>query len=122
LRGVASSFARNSWALADQGLISLSNFATLILLARGLSRSDFGAFVLAYTALILLNGIQSALITQPHNVLGQAHLGTGYRRYTTSTAAFQVAFALTAAALVVAAAGIVAQADSDAAVILLATA
>ena len=121
LRGVASSFARNSWALADQGLISASNFATLILLARGLSPSDFGAFVLAYTGLVLLNGIQSALITQPHNVLGQAHLGAGYPPYTTSTAAFQGAFALTGAALVVVAAGIVAQADSDAAVILLAT-
>jgi len=85
--------SQNGWALGDQALISATNFATTILLARELTPRPFGAFVLAYTSLLLLNGLQSALVTQPHNVLGQARRGGDYRVYTSSTGAAQVAFA-----------------------------
>ena len=80
------------WGLADQTLISIANFGTMLILARALGSSEFGAFVLAYTALLFLNGIQTALVTQPHNVLGQNRKEGDYVRYTSSTALVQVVF------------------------------
>ncbi len=81
----------NVWALADQVLISGTNFVTMILLARGLnSAAAFGAFVLVHSILLFSNSIQSALVTQPHNVLGVSRYGTDYVRYTSSTAVNQL--------------------------------
>jgi O-antigen/teichoic acid export membrane protein len=98
---------RISWALADQVVISGSTFAAAVVLARTESATSFGAYVLAVTTLLILAGLQSALITQPHNVLGVARDGADYARYTTATALSQVVFvgvttlgALLAAALV----------------------
>ena len=58
------------WAVADQLLISATNFATMVLLAGGLSQEDFGSFTLLYLVLLFANNLQSGLITQPHNILG----------------------------------------------------
>lgn len=84
---------RNRWALCDQVLISGANFVTMILVARGLTKSAFGEFSLVYAGLLFANLLQSALVTQPHNVLG-ASLWIGdrnaYRRYTASSAAGQL--------------------------------
>jgi O-antigen/teichoic acid export membrane protein len=87
------------WGLVDQTLISVTNFATLLILARTLGSSEFGSFVLAYTALLFLNGIQTALVTQPHNVLGQNRESDDYIRYTSSTALGQIALAAILSAL-----------------------
>jgi len=78
------------WGLLDQTLISVTNFATMLVLARALGSSEYGAFVLAYTALLFLNGVQTALVTQPHNVLGQNRERDDYIRYTSSTALGQI--------------------------------
>lgn len=85
--------SRNRWALFDQPLISGSNFITMVLVARGLSKSAFGEFSLVYAGLLFANLLQSALVTQPHNVLGASLWITdrnSYRRYTTSSAAGQL--------------------------------
>ncbi|MCA9156786.1 MAG: polysaccharide biosynthesis C-terminal domain-containing protein [Planctomycetales bacterium] len=82
----------NVWALADQVLISGTNFVSMILLARGLdSASTFGTFVLVHSILLFSNSIQSALVTQPHNVLGVSRQGADYVRYTSSSAVSQLA-------------------------------
>jgi len=75
----------NAYGLADQALISATNFITLLVMARALSASAFGAFVLVYTALIFVNSVQAALVGQPHNVLGSAKNGVEYTRFTTAT-------------------------------------
>lgn len=81
----------NVWALADQVLISGTNFVSMILLARGLdSASAFGTFVLVHSILLFSNSIQSALVTQPHNVLGVSRRGVDYVRYTSSSAVNQL--------------------------------
>ena len=84
----------NVFGLADQGLISATNFVTLLVLGRALTASAFGAFALAYTVLIFVNLLQSALVTQPHNVLGAAREGLMYRRFTVATIAAAVLFML----------------------------
>jgi len=81
---------RGFWGLCDQALISASNFMTTVVLARNLDRTDFGAFALVYAAIVFANSLQSALVTQPHNVLGATRHGKEYRRYTTNTAVSQV--------------------------------
>jgi O-antigen/teichoic acid export membrane protein len=82
-----------SWGIADQALISVTNFATMVLLARALTSSAFGSFVLVYTGLLFANSIQSALITQPHQILGAQRDRGDYERYTSSAAAQQVLLA-----------------------------
>src|SRR5690348_16921655 len=80
---------RSFWALADQVLISATNFVTMILVARGLTKHAFGEFSLVYSGLLFANLLQTGLITQPHNVLGATRFGRAQRdyvRYTASTA------------------------------------
>ena len=84
---------RNRWALCDQVLISGANFVTMVLVARGLTKSAFGEFSLVYAGLLFVNLLQAALVTQPHNVLGASLWisdRNSYRRYTASSAAGQL--------------------------------
>src|SRR5579863_6758098 len=75
-------FVKDIWAVADQAMISGSNFTTMVLVARGLGDpAQFGIFTLVYSALLFSNQLQSALITQPHNVLGSARHGQEYAAY-----------------------------------------
>ncbi|HLL90158.1 MAG TPA: polysaccharide biosynthesis C-terminal domain-containing protein [Tepidisphaeraceae bacterium] len=97
---------RNVWAISDQGLISATNFATMVLTARALGPSEFGTFSLAYSALLLANILQATLVTQPHNVLAATRGGKEYVRYTTTTALSQVLIASLQAAAALAVAGV----------------
>ncbi len=81
------------WGLTDQALISATNFATMVLLARVLGPASFGSFVLVYTVLLFATELQGALVTQPHNVLGADRAGSSYTGYTRSTAVSQILLA-----------------------------
>src|SRR5438105_13187058 len=86
---------RSYWGLADQLLISFTNFVTMILVAKGLhDKAAFGTFTLVYSALLFANILQFALVTQPHNVIGAARQGEDYCLYTTATAFVQILLAL----------------------------
>ena len=91
---------KNSWALADQGLISGTNFVTGVLTARALAPAEFGTFSVIYAGLFFANILQSTLITQAHNVLGATRSGEDYRRYTSSTGATQLLIGTTEVLLV----------------------
>lgn len=54
-----------NWTLADQAVVSGSNFITGILLARFLGPESFGVFVLLQSIVLYFNSFQSALIFQP---------------------------------------------------------
>jgi O-antigen/teichoic acid export membrane protein len=101
--------AGRDWsAIADQALISGANFVTMILVAWGLGGpTEFGMFTLVYSALLFANIFQSALVTQPHNVLGTSRHGGDYAAYTSSILLLQILLAGSEAivALVVAIAG-----------------
>ncbi len=101
--GKLASLGQAPWAVADQALISLTNFVTMVLLARGMSQADFGWFTILYSILLFANSLQSGLITQPHNILGTSRHGEDYAIYTTSTAISQVALAAVASLLAAAA-------------------
>lgn len=73
--------------------MSAASFVLFILVANAVNKAEFGALALTYTAFLLAYSIQAAVITQAHNVLGAARSPADYRRYTTSTAALQIAVA-----------------------------
>lgn len=106
LRKLRGLIKASALGLADQAVISATNFITVIVLARALTPSDLGAFVLAYTGLLLLNGLQTALVTQPHNVLGQARSGPAYATYTSTSGVAQLGLALPLGGLALAAAAV----------------
>jgi O-antigen/teichoic acid export membrane protein len=66
------SFSRKPalWVLIDQGVVSLGNFLTNILIARNLPQSEYGTYVLIYGVLIFLNSLHSSLIIYPLSVKG----------------------------------------------------
>src|SRR5215212_6819416 len=110
------------WALMDQVLISGANFITMMLALRGMGQSAFGAFTLVYTAMLFANMLQSALITQPHNVLAATRRGKDYIRYTTAVGMGQLKIAIGGAVLAIIGWAIAASVGSSAAPLLLALA
>jgi O-antigen/teichoic acid export membrane protein len=87
----------SGWGLADQAVLSGSSFVAMVLVARVVSVRAFGEFVLVYTVLLILNHLQGAVITQPHNILGVRRSGRRYIDYTSSALVLQVGFVVATA-------------------------
>ena len=62
--------SRRSQTIADQILVSGSNFITGIILVRGLGLVEFGKFTVAYAILLLANSVQLSFISSPMITLG----------------------------------------------------
>jgi O-antigen/teichoic acid export membrane protein len=60
--------AKGGLAILDQGLISGSNFAISILLARWLVPTQYGAFSLAFSVFLLLSYVYQSLLSEPQGV------------------------------------------------------
>lgn len=73
--GPAEEAGRSRWlklfssAVVDQALLSAANFLVGLLLIRNCSDEDYGHYVLGFTALLLLTGLQGAYIGGPLSVL-----------------------------------------------------
>lgn len=78
------------WSLADQILVSGSNFLTGIVLARTLGIEAFGAYVVAQMYLLYANTFQASLVVSPmmtavpaqHDKIEQQRLIRGFMGYT----------------------------------------
>jgi O-antigen/teichoic acid export membrane protein len=93
----SKSMIKGGVALIDQMLISGVNFFIAFFLARNLPESEFGTISIILLFLVFLNNVQTAIITQPHNVLGASKYNKNnieFKVYTTTTLISQVAFAL----------------------------
>lgn len=71
---------RSAQTIADQILVSASNFLTGIILVRGLGLAAFGKFTVAYVILLLANSIQLSFISSPMITLGSLCTTEGERR------------------------------------------
>lgn len=71
---------RSAKTLADQILVSGSNFLTGIILVRGLGLVAFGKFTVAYVILLLANSIQLSFISSPMITLGSLCATSDERR------------------------------------------
>ena len=78
LRRLAS---KGAWAMSDQAVVSIGNYATVILVARNLpDAAQVGVFGLLLESLLFLNSLQSALVVYPLLVRGAALDEAGMRR------------------------------------------
>ena len=66
---------RGGWAILDQGFFSVTSFAMNIALARWLGPTEYGAFAVAYSALLLVATVHTALLTEPMLVFGAGRYG-----------------------------------------------
>jgi O-antigen/teichoic acid export membrane protein len=71
---------RGIWALADQGIVSLGNCATSVILARSLSVGQFGLFAILLEVILFLNSLQAAVVVYPLSVKGAKLDRAGLRR------------------------------------------
>ena len=62
--------SQGGWAVADQALFAGSNLIVNVLLARWLSGPEYGAFVTAYTILLLVQIAHAALLIEPMLIFG----------------------------------------------------
>ena len=99
-RGMQSRGARRGiWALADQGVVSLGNFATTALMLRYLIREDAARFGLFNEVILYLNSFQAALVTYPLTVRGAGSDLLRLKKLATGCLLFTVALAPALAAL-----------------------
>src|SRR5207247_11135829 len=75
-QGFGRWLGREFWAVTDQGLFAVSNFALNVLLARWLAPQDYGAFAVAFAVFLLLGTFHSSLLIEPMLVFGPGR----YRR------------------------------------------
>lgn len=62
-------------SIVDQGVVSVSNFLTGIIVAKALSPDQYGFFSLLFTGIFLISGLQNSLITGPLKILGMRSEG-----------------------------------------------
>ncbi len=67
-RLAGSTLARGATTLADQGIVSLTNFLTGVIVGRYCSRGELGLYSLAFSLLLLIVSFQSALVSMPYTV------------------------------------------------------
>jgi O-antigen/teichoic acid export membrane protein len=83
-------FARKGYLSAvDQGLISLANFFTAIVLARQITPSEFGIYAVGFAALHLVRSVFEGIIVQPLNALGSPMELPAFRRYASASGVIQ---------------------------------
>lgn len=58
-----------SIAIVDQAVVSATNFATGLAVARVGGKAELGLYMLAWTLLIIANDVFSAIITTPYNII-----------------------------------------------------
>ena len=89
------------WALADQIVVSGSNFLSSILLARILGINDFGQYTLAWTIVLFLQSLQYSSIGMMVLSIGPKHGADQAPTFFGAMFVHQVIFALISSVLVV---------------------
>lgn len=84
------SLQQGAGVVFDQGLYSLTNFLTGVLLARSLAKEEYGIYVLALSLIISIMGVQRAVITVPYTVYRQKHKQEDLNSYTGSVFVHQI--------------------------------
>lgn len=59
-----------NWTLLDQGIVSVVNFITGLLIARFIGIENFGVFTLVWMVILFVNSIQIAMISAPMMTIG----------------------------------------------------
>jgi hypothetical protein len=81
LKALSRWLTKGFWAVSDQGLFSLSNFALSVLLARWLVPQDYGAFTVAFAVFLFVGTFYTALLTEPMLVFGPSRYEGRFSEY-----------------------------------------
>jgi len=76
-------------SVADQGVASSTNFVMNVLLARWLTRSDYGAFSVAWSFCLVFAAFHNALIVEPMIIIGPSEFGDKLEPYLARVNRFQ---------------------------------
>ena len=79
--GLLVSRYRGFFALCDQGIVSLVNFATGVVIGRACGKAELGAYTLAWTLMTLSTEIIAILTSTPYTVFGPQLSRSRRRRY-----------------------------------------
>jgi O-antigen/teichoic acid export membrane protein len=90
------------FALCDQGIVSLTNFATGVIIGRACGRAELGVYTLAWTLMTLATEIPATVTTTPYTVFGPQLTEERRSRYLGSILIHQLAFSLLFALLLAA--------------------
>src|SRR5580698_4442694 len=81
---------RSAMALADQVMISGSNFLTNIVLVRGLGLSEYGKYSIAYVLLLYANALQMSFVASPMLSIAPLMSGKEKRQFVSGMLAVQL--------------------------------
>lgn len=84
------SLQQGAGVIFDQGLYSLTNFMTGVLLARSLMKEEYGIYILALSLIISIMGVQRAVITVPYTVYSQKQREEDFNTYSGSVFIHQI--------------------------------
>lgn len=93
-RWVGSGVPQGFWAIADQGVVSLGNFLTTIILARAVSPEAYGVWSVIFGLILFLNVLHASLITYPLSVRSASLDSVGMNRLIIGAFALTVFLAL----------------------------
>jgi O-antigen/teichoic acid export membrane protein len=93
-------------AVVDQALVTGSNFALSVLLARWLTPLQYGAYAVGFSVFVLVGMLYQALLLEGMSVFGASVFRTCLRRYLKSMLSLHLVVASAIALLLAAAAGV----------------
>lgn len=81
-------------SLADQAVVSVTNFLTGVIIARACSKEELGLYMLGFSLVLFVTDLQTSLITTPYMVYAPRLKGRAHALYTGSTLVHQLIFCL----------------------------
>jgi O-antigen/teichoic acid export membrane protein len=78
------------FSIVDQGVVSGTNFLTILVVARTCSRADLGVYYLAWTVVVFLTAASCNLVSVPYTMYRHRHRGRKARAHAGSTLVHQL--------------------------------
>ncbi len=91
-------FRKGALSLVDQGIVSATNFSTLVLVGRA-SQHELGVYLLGFSVVLLAMCAQNALISSPYALFGNRLEGLKRAQYAGSTLLHLIVYAAMASVL-----------------------
>jgi O-antigen/teichoic acid export membrane protein len=92
----AKSVRQGIVTLADQAVISATNFLGGVIIGRTLAKEDFGLYLLGFSIVLFIMSLQTSLILAPYYVYSPHLQGVEHRRYTGSAFIHQLSLSAVA--------------------------
>jgi O-antigen/teichoic acid export membrane protein len=92
----AKSVRQGIVTLADQAVISATNFFAGVIIGRTLAKEDFGLYMLGFSIVLFIMSLQTSLILAPYYVYSPHLQGVEHRRYTGSAFIHQLCLSVIA--------------------------